>query len=829
LHSAYIARIIHGCCDVIVGSSGITQQHHKRRRILNLGTIWKSDWWIGATLTLLIIMAWQQQFPALQYFQSTLYDASAAHLLQPDHDRIVIINIDQNSRHQSGLQAHQAMAAAIDQLTNANARLIGIDSMFTTPPPSSVLDNIRKSGNTLLAMDFNIGTGQTPTNITLPSHLQAMALKHVNPAYDYAKPVAALSINHPDQQLTRATAGTGHINSNKDSDGKIRSETLAIAYGQHYFPSLTLMLAAKALNISRDDIRINIGKDIEVGSLTITTNAQLGILPTFFQTSEGVPFPTYSFDQLHSGEIPNTVFNNNIILIGDAGLRPDNTFSTPSNPAMTHIEFSAHVLQSILDHRMVQRPAWTQAIELALLLITGLYLICLLPRLSHRLSIIISSLICITFIATEFSLLTYYAFWLPTISAAMLLLLGQILILCKHTFMPANRQKKSTRDIHQTNKMLGVSFQKQGMLDQAFEKFMACPVDDDMLSVFYKLALAFERKKQFKQATAVYEYIASHKPAYMDIQTRIMAATGAEETLANEDPNAVLSTLLISGEHKPTLGRYEIISELGKGAMGTVYLGQDPKINRQVAIKTMALSQEFEVEELEEVKAKFFHEAEIAGMLNHPNIVTIFDAGDERDLAYIAMEFLDGIDLSPYTKKDKLLPLSTTLKITAKVAEALQYAHDNGVIHRDIKPANIMILKNKSVKVTDFGIAHIIDCSKVKAGVVLGTPSYMSPEQLSGKTLDGRSDLFSLGVMLYELISGTRPFRAESISKLMYKIAKQPHVDVREHHADVPESVYLLINELLAKKADQRIATAKEVQIRLSACLREMKSNGEDQ
>jgi len=186
------------------------------------------------------------------------------------------------------------------------------------------------------------------------------------------------------------------------------------------------------------------------------------------------------------------------------------------------------------------------------------------------------------------------------------------------------------------------------------------------------------------------------------------------------------------------------------------------------------------------------------------------------------MEYLNGIDLVPYTKKGKLLPLSTALKISAKVAEALQYAHDHGVIHRDIKPANIMILKNKTVKVTDFGIAHINDSSKTKAGVVLGTPSYMSPEQLSGKTLDGRSDLFSLGVMLYELACGERPFRGESIAKLMYKIAKEPHISALKHNPQLPVSVSILIDQLLAKKVDLRIATASEALLRIQQCLREI-------
>jgi serine/threonine protein kinase len=195
---------------------------------------------------------------------------------------------------------------------------------------------------------------------------------------------------------------------------------------------------------------------------------------------------------------------------------------------------------------------------------------------------------------------------------------------------------------------------------------------------------------------------------------------------------------------KPMLGRYQIEKELGKGAMGVVYMGRDPKINRVVAIKTMALSQEFEADELVEVKERFFREAETAGRLNHPNIVQMYDAGEEHDLAYIAMEFLKGKDLVPYAKAGNLMPVPRVMSIVARVADALSYAHENNVVHRDIKPANIMYEpESDQVKVTDFGIARITDSSKTKTGMVLGTPSYMSPEQLAGKKIDGRSDLFS--------------------------------------------------------------------------------------
>ncbi|MBN4077003.1 protein kinase [Mariprofundus ferrooxydans] len=794
-------------------------------------------------LTLLFATAFQLQFTATSSLENMLYDKQISQATQPIDHRIIILNMDQASLRQSGLSLQLATAFAINTLTEAKAQLIGIHSIFNKAEPANnalLTRAIRHSGNTLLAMRFNVDDDSSPSAAIVPNYLKAITLKHVHPATVSNPAITASLANIAYKSLTLSAAGSGHINSIKDSDGIVRSETMAIAYGGYYFPALTLILAAQSLNISLDDIRINAGEYIELGALNIDIDAQMRIHPMFSQPTDQAnqtnqmnqtdpaSFPTYTFNQLFEGQLANTLFTDKIVLMGDVSHRPDRVLSTPGNTTLSRVEYSAHVLQSILHQQLIQRPVWTRAIELTLLLIIGIYLIFVLPRLSSRSAIIVSSLLFITLISSDFILLHYYALWLQTINAGLLLLIGHALFISRNTFfMTASDKPKS--NVHETNKMLGISFQNQGMLDQAFEKFTTCPVDDDMLKVFDSLAQAFERKKQFQHAAKVYEYIASHDPFYKDIQTRIIMAKSSEQASIHDDANASLSNQLISGEHSPTLGRYEIISELGKGAMGTVYLGKDPKINRQVAIKTMALSQEFKPEELEEVKTKFFHEAEIAGMLNHPNIVTIFDAGDEQDLAYIAMEFLDGIDLSPYTKKDKLLPLSTTLKIVGKVAEALQYAHDHGVIHRDIKPANIMILKNKSVKVTDFGIAHIIESSKTKAGVVLGTPSYMSPEQLSGKKLDGRSDLFSLGVMLYELACGTRPFRAESIAKLMYKIAKQPHADVREHKPAINDTTCLLINDLLAKKADQRIKTASDVQARVALCLQDLNNSGESQ
>ena len=280
---------------------------------------------------------------------------------------------------------------------------------------------------------------------------------------------------------------------------------------------------------------------------------------------------------------------------------------------------------------------------------------------------------------------------------------------------------------------------------------------------------------------------------------------------------------------KPMLGRYQVEKELGKGAMGVVYQGRDPKINRVVAIKTMALSQEFDEEELADVKERFFREAETAGRLNHPNIVTMYDAGEEHDLAYIAMEFLKGRDLVPFTKPGALLPLPKVVSIVARVADALAYAHGHNVVHRDVKPANVMYEpESDQVKVTDFGIARITDSSKTKTGMVLGTPSYMSPEQLSGKKIDGRSDLFSLGVMLFQLVCGQLPFTGESMAQLMFKIANEPHPDPRTINAQIPEALARVIDRALCKEVEQRYQDGEDMARELRGCLGSAPEAGTD-
>ncbi len=265
------------------------------------------------------------------------------------------------------------------------------------------------------------------------------------------------------------------------------------------------------------------------------------------------------------------------------------------------------------------------------------------------------------------------------------------------------------------------------------------------------------------------------------------------------------------------LGRYEVVDELGHGAMGIVYKAIDPLIDRVVAIKTINLS--LALEEKEEYEGRFYQEAKAAGRLNHPNIVTIYDVGKSGDVAYIAMEFLEGRELRDILDEDQAMPVEQVLDITAQVALGLAYAHEHDIVHRDVKPANIMVVRDGHVKITDFGIARMESAAvRTQTGMVLGSPKYMSPEQVTGKAIDQRSDIFSLGVMLYEMLARQAPFTGENINAIMYQTLNAVPPPPSTINPAVPAMLNFIVAKALAKDLDDRYQDARELANDLRAC-----------
>lgn len=265
------------------------------------------------------------------------------------------------------------------------------------------------------------------------------------------------------------------------------------------------------------------------------------------------------------------------------------------------------------------------------------------------------------------------------------------------------------------------------------------------------------------------------------------------------------------------LGRYRVEGELGRGAMGVVYRAVDPLLERPVAVKTVNLSEAGD--EAAEFDARFQQEAKAAARLAHPNVITVYDVGRQGQVAFMAMEFLEGRDLREIMADRPRLPVAEAIGIAAQVADGLAYAHERGVVHRDIKPANIMILGGGLAKIMDFGIARLrVSDVRTRTGVLLGSPKYMSPEQVLGQGADGRSDLFSLGVVLYEMLTGAAPFSGDSVSNLMHQIATASTPAPSRSNSEVPPLLDLVVAKALAKKPEERYQSGAQFAADLREC-----------
>ena len=832
---------------------------------------WKKDWFLGLIVSIVMLVAGTTDL--LQSLERKAYDLGVQASTRTPSDKVAVIAIDDQSIANMGRWPwpRDLHARMTDLLAAAGAKAVGNTIFFSEPQidpgyvyitrlmdivnqsivegsePSlemaqvsellveaertlnvdrTLAGSYQRAGNVLLPILFELGEARGRPDQPVAPFVALNRITQVQSGTGLALP--ARQLQAPVEQLGGKAVALGHLNVSQDVDGGVRSEPLVVQYFDQYYPSLSLMLAARSLNLSAADIRVRLGEEVSLGRLRIVTDAATRMNTFYYRTVDGrVPFQVDSFYDVLSGKIPASKYAGKIVLIGATAAGVGTAQVTPVSPAMAPVESLAHAVSSILQEHFFVTPSWGHWASLGVMLLIGCYIALLLPQLGAGMGASLTMLLLLSLLGVHFGLMLGLGMWVPLMGALSLLVVGHLLLTTKH-FLSAERGKeRSDLESAESNRMLGLAFQGQGQLDMAFDKFRKCPMDQGLMENLYNLGLDYERKRQFNKAEAVFRFVADHDLGFRDIAQRIARAKQMSETimLAGSRGQTAGGTLILGDAQieKPMLGRYQIEKELGKGAMGVVYQGRDPKINRVVAIKTMALAQEFEADELEEVKLRFFREAETAGRLNHPNIVTMYDAGEEQDLAYIAMEFLKGHDLVPYSKPGKLLPLPVVLSMMARVADALDYAHAQNVVHRDIKPANIMYEPTSDqVKVTDFGIARITDSSRTKTGMVLGTPSYMSPEQLAGKKIDGRSDLFSLGVTLYQLCCGQLPFAGDSMAQLMFKIANEPPIDIRSVAPDLPSAVFAIVNQALDKDINKRYQRGAEMAAALRTCALEI-------
>jgi serine/threonine-protein kinase len=813
------------------------------------GNFWRADWFVGV-LVVLVLFLLHKTTGVVETLENRFYDFGISQSNRKPSDQIAVIAIDDVSVANMGRWpwSRDVQAQLIEKISAGKPKAI-INSIFYPEPqiekglpflkkirqtiaaeasPSNAVlaavDNIAQEGELALNADARLAqafaqAGNVSGLVTFTSGevrgradkpLRAGTLKSlINAPPGFGEPYAG--ILEPIELLGDQIELVGHGNKPADADGTVRSEPLLIDYYGQMVPSMALVAALKGLNLDTADVIVHPNDQVvQIGKLRIGTDDKATMRPFYYADRDNkAAFSHDSAFDVFSGKVPASKYAGKVVLLGPTAAGVGVEFPTPlGRRGMTPVEQTAHVSASILSEHFVTTPLWAELVGALALLLVATYLIVFLPRLSAgNAAVMTGGAFAVMLIVSHF-LLSRFSYWVLLMLPALMLLIGHLALTTKRFLWTEAGKIKSDAASAEANREVGMSEQNSGQLDRAFDFYRRVPFSDALMANLSNLALDFERKRQFNKAQAVYEHMASLDKTHKGLEAKLSRARNLSETviLGGSGGHAGGTMLLDGGGiEKPMLGRYQIDKALGKGAMGVVYLGKDPKIGRVVAIKTMALSQEFEGDDLVDARERFFREAETAGRLQHQNIVTIFDAGEEHDLAYIAMEYLKGKDLTDNCKEGALFPIPKTLSIVERIAQALSYAHRQNVVHRDIKPANIMYdIESDTVKVTDFGIARITDSSKTKTGMVMGTPSFMSPEQIAGKKIDGRSDVYSLGVMLFQMLTGVLPFHGDSMAELMYKISNEEAPDIRTIRQELNEQVAHIVAKSLSKRPETR-------------------------
>ena len=595
---------------------------------------WTSDWFVALVISVCFYVFQGSLF--LQGLEGDIYDLGVKMSDRDSGDDIRIIAIDDYSINNLGRWpwSREIHAEMIDLLAGAGAKVIAptilyseaqedpglewinklaadFESLSVAAPTEDVeafrarlsdaqqaLDTDTKlaasfssAANVVLGMQF-LPTDGVPLgkpDAPMPDHVNRFALTDVTDPFGIPQEALMQTGNaaEPIATVGLPAVGIGHILNPLELDGSARQEQLVIKNYDAYYPAQSLMIAAKSLNLDVSDISVIVGDSVQLQNLEIRTDIGMRMRTFYYGTQEGgrEPFPVTSFHDVYSGKVTADTFEDKIVLIGPTAFGVGTSLVTPISESMAPILILAHAVASVLNADFFVSPSWAGMVEfLVFLAVTG-YLIVVLPRLKAGLAATLSAVLLATLVGAELGLMTSNATWLQLATPASLLFIGHLLITTKRFLVTEAGKTRADSESAESNKNLGLALQQKGDLDMAFERFRRCPMDESIMATLYNLALDYERKRQFNKAHSVYQYMNEYDPKFRDLDTRLNRAKKFEETVllgggSGGGPAAGTMLLDDGGVSKPMLGRYEVEKELGKGAMGVVYLGRDPKINR---------------------------------------------------------------------------------------------------------------------------------------------------------------------------------------------------------------------------------------------------------
>jgi serine/threonine-protein kinase len=625
--------------------------------------------------------------------------------------------------------------------------------------------------------------------------------------------------------LCQAALGAGHVEFWNDPDEVVRRLELLLNASGTLVQSAALTARLAVTSPGGDPPLVTAGA-ITWDSNRIRTSGGPAILMRFYPAGDPArAFASINAENLLTSRATANGVAGKIVILGDIAGGEGHRYATPVGEQVPLSVLFATAMSNLMAGDYLVRAPWLSLLETALMLVIGLAALLWGQALPPTLAAM-TGLLAVTGLLGAEAYLLSIGIWtqLATAAAFVPVCLATVRFLKPRAAVAvAAPPQAAANEYAPAAKAVNAADE----LDLAFSMLRHQPPTEHVKKRLYDVALEHARQRDLAKAERVLRHLVSLDPQYRNAGDKLKKLAGlrlaapAAAPEANAPPAAPAPKPVpekddLSGQ---TIGRYQIEQPIGRGAMATVYLGRDPKINRRVAIKTIALAEEFSDTDLDNARTQFLREAESAGRLNHPNIISIYDAGEDGRVAYLAMEYFPGKPMSYYAQQGHLLPPGQVLDLMARAAEALHYAHKQHVVHRDVKPANLLYdATTDTFKITDFGIARLTDTSRTKTGIILGTPSYMSPEQLAGTGVTGQSDLFSLGITLYQLLTGAPPFRADSIPRLMQKIAHERHQPLAQIRDDLPATLDEVLDRALAKDPADRYPSGRAMALALRDC-----------
>jgi CHASE2 domain-containing sensor protein/tRNA A-37 threonylcarbamoyl transferase component Bud32 len=690
----------------------------------------------------------------------------------PPGDQIVIVAIDDKSQQKFGKWPwdRKQIAQLVESISPAQPKVLYLD-LFLSPDlyedtcgnTKILAEAIERNKNVILPIYFNLSELGIAETEAPPSVSKSAWFRSEQP--NLYPSLVAKEIHYPSELLLRTKALYGQINTTYDIDGKVRKDPLLVYYDQNFYPSAALQIVRSYLNVKPEQIKWGRNK-LSLKELGIPCDKRGEMLITFCGPQK--TFTYYSAGEVLDQKIELKKLSHRIVMVG---LVSSKSFLATPPSLLPSVEKTANAVENIIHQNFLYRANFLY--DLLFIISIGFFCAIVLPQVSLTYRMVI--LLLFLFVSTNLSFLLFTTSSILTKPFYPLLEISFFTIVAPAMKPKKKVVRKSARSI-QTETALPLVGEKE-------KTFTAMEKTEE--------EIGFSPAKEEERTQAI-------------LESQVILSSSAEEKKTREKKTTTQINLI-------QFGRYQILKPIGKGAMGMVYKGKDPAIDRLVALKTIRLEELFSDQKIEELRKRLIFEAQAAGKLSHPNIVTIYDVGVEGNLEYVAMEYLQGYTLDKLIEKKSEVNYRIVAKIMIQICDALSYAHQRGIVHRDIKPNNIMILDDFVVKVMDFGIARLGVSNLTQEGVALGTPSYISPEQLQGKPADKRSDIFSLGVVLYELLTKKKPFPGETINSLIYNIINEEPLPPSVINDKTPLIFDRITSKAMAKNLEERFQDASEM------------------